>query len=166
MGLISGFCGPFDFSYASGYRESWNTIAQPETAEHGRARPGDRYTGSDVRPSVVVVIIYVDVSSSRGHRRQPRRCRHILEDRVAFAVEPLVEVKAYGRDLLNIIGCAGVVFGDGHVGAPIPVDIPHGDAGIEVGLRTIGVAGGSYQTYSLGTDLTEGSITLRDKKAV
>src|SRR5918995_6601506 len=98
MGLIPGFGGPLDFSDPSRNRESWYTIGQPETAEQGRTRPRHRYTGSDVRPSVVVVIVDVDVSVLGGHRRQPRSRRHILEDRVAFAVQPFVEVQAHSRN--------------------------------------------------------------------
>src|SRR5215208_2627813 len=99
MGLISGFGGPLDFSYPSRNRKPWHAIAQPETAEHGRTRPRHRNTGGDVRPSVVVVIVDVDISVLRGHRGQPRRCRHVLEDRVALAVQPFVEVQAHGWNL-------------------------------------------------------------------
>src|SRR5688572_4623969 len=99
MGLISGFGSPLDFSNPSRNRKPWHAIGQPETSEHGRTCPRHRYTGSDVWPSVVVVIVDVDVSVFSGHRRQPRSRRHILEDRVAFAVEPFVEVQAHGRNL-------------------------------------------------------------------
>src|SRR5919107_278377 len=102
MGLISGFCGPLDFSNPSRNPESWDAIAQPETAEHGRTRPRHCNTGGDVRPSVVVVVVDIDVSVLGGHRGQPRRRRHILKDRVAFAVQSFVEVEAHGRNLSTV----------------------------------------------------------------
>src|SRR5919107_246846 len=106
MGLISGFCGPLYFSYPSRNRVPWHAIGQPETAEHRRTRPRHRNTGGDVRPSVVVVIVDVDVSVFGGHRGKPRLRRHILEDRVAPAVEPFVEVQAHSRNLSTLIGRA------------------------------------------------------------
>src|SRR5215211_936109 len=165
MRLISGFGGPLDFSDPSRNSVPWHAIAQPETAENGRTRPRHRNTGSDVRPSVVVVIVDVDVSVFSGHRRQPRRCRHILEDRFAFAIQPFVEVQAHSWNH-STVGRAGVVFGNGHIGAPITVDVPNRDAGVEVGSRAIGVGCRSYQTCSLGPDLPEGPIPLSDEQAV
>src|SRR5215208_7535246 len=165
MGLISGFGGPLDFSYPSRNRKPWHAIAQPETAEHGRTRPRHRNTGGDVRPSVVVVIVDVDIPVFSGHRRQLRLRRHILEDRVAFAVESFVEVQAH-RWNLSTVGRAGVVFGNCHVGAPVAVDISNRDAGVEVGPRAIGVGSRSYQTSGLGPDLPEGPISLGDEQAV
>src|SRR5215210_1090208 len=124
MGLTPRVGRILHFPYPSRNRESWHAIAQPETAEQSRTRPRYRHTGSDVRPSVVVVIVDVDVSVFGGHRGQPRRRRHILEDRVALAVEPFVEVQAHGRNLSAIIGRAGVVFSHDHVGASVTVDVP------------------------------------------
>src|SRR5215203_6700624 len=165
MGLISGFGGPLDFSYPSRNRKPWHAIGQPETAKQGRTRPRHRNTSGDVRPSVVVVIVDVDVSVLGGHRRQLRLRRHILEDRVASAVESFVEVQAHSRNL-STVGRAGVVFGNGHVGAPVAVDVPNRDARVEVGSRAIGVGCRSYQTCSLGPDLPEGPIPLSDEQAV
>src|SRR5215204_3169510 len=165
MGLISGFGSSFDFSNPGRNRKPWYTISQPETAKHGRTRPRHRNTSGDVRPSVVVVIVEVDVSVLGGHRGQPRCSRHILEDRVAFAVEPFVEVQAHSWNL-STIGRAGVVFGNGHIGVPVTVDVPNRDAGVEVGPRAIGVGCRSYQTRSLGPDLPEGPISLGDEQAV
>src|SRR5215211_3538262 len=166
MGLTPGVGRILHFPYPSRNRESWHAIGQPETAEQSRTRPRHRHTGSNVRPSVVVVIVDVDVPVSRGHRRQPRRRSHILEDGVALAVEPFVEVQAHGGDLPAIIGRAGVVFGDGYVGEPVAVDVPNGDARVEVDLRPIGVRSRSYQTRSLGADLTESPVAVRDEQAV
>src|SRR5215207_3392288 len=165
MGLISGFGGPLDFSNPRRNRKPWYAIAQPETAEYGRTRTRHRNTGGDVRPSVVVVIVDVDIPVFSGHRRQLRLRRHILEDRVAFAVESFVEVQAHGRNL-STVGRAGVVFGNGHVGTPVPVDVPNRDAGVEVGSRPIGVGCRSHQTHRLGADLPEGPISLGDEQAV
>src|SRR5215211_2585822 len=165
MRLLSGFGGPFDFSDPGRNRVPRYAIAQPETAEHGRPRLRHRNTGSDVRPSVVVVIVDVDVSVFSGHRGQPRCRRHILEDRVAFAVQPFVEVQAHSRNL-STVGRAGVVFGNGHVGTPVPVDVPNRDAGVEVGSRPIGVGCRSHQTHRLVADLPEGPISLGDEQAV
>src|SRR5215207_460049 len=165
MGLISGFGGPLDFSNPCRNCVPWDTIAQPETAKNGRTRPRHRNTSRDVRPSIVVVVVDVDVSVFSGHRGQPRCRRHILEDRVAFAVEPFVEVQAHGWNL-STVGRAGVVFGNGHIGAPVTVDVPYRDAGIEVGPRAIGVGCRSHQARGLGPDLTEGPISLGDEQAV
>src|SRR5215207_6032060 len=107
MGLISGFGSPLDFSNPRRNRVPWYAIGQPETAENSRTRPRHRNTGGDVWPSVVVVIVDVDVSVLGGNRRQLRLRRHILEDRVASAVEPFVEVQANGRNL-STVGRAGV----------------------------------------------------------
>src|SRR5829696_5107945 len=165
MGLIPGFGSSFDFSNPGRNRKPWYTISQPETAKQGRTRPRHRNTSGDVRPSVVVVIVDVDVSVLGGHRRQLRLRRHILEDRVASAVESFVEVQAHSRNL-STVGRAGVVFGNCHVGAPVAVDVPNRDAGVEVGSRPIGVGSRSYQTSGLGPDLPEGSIYLGDEQAV
>src|SRR5215218_10627436 len=165
MGLISGFGGPLDFSNPSRNRVTWHAIAQSETAEHGRTRPRHRHTGGDVRPSVVVVIVDVDVSVLGGNRRQRCCRRYILEDRVASAVEPFVEVQAHGWNL-SPVGRAGVVLGNGHVGAPVTVYVPNRDAGVEVGSRTIRVGSRSYQTRALGPDLPEGPISLGDEQTV
>src|SRR5215207_10946857 len=165
MGLISGFGSSFDFSDSCRNCVPWHAIAQPETAEHGRTRPRHRNTGGDVRPSVVVVIVDVDIPVLGRYRRQPRCRGHILEDRVAFAVQSLVEVQAHGRNH-STVGRAGVVFGNCHVGAPVTVDVPNRDAGVEVGPRAIGVGCRSYQTRSLGPDLPEGPISLGDEQAV
>src|SRR5215217_3050012 len=165
MGLISGFGGPLDFSNPRRNRKPWYAIAQPETAEYGRTRTRHRNTGGDVRPSVVVVIVDVDIPVFSGHRRQLRLRRHILEDRVAFAVESFVEVQAHGRNL-STVGRACVVFGNGHVGAPVTVDVPNRDAGVEVGSRSIRVRCWPNQTRSLGADFTEGPIALGDEQAV
>src|SRR5829696_8177221 len=165
MGLIPGFGSSFDFSNPGRNRKPWYTIGQPETAKQGRTRPRHRHTGGDVWPSVVVVIVDVDIPVLGGHRGQPRCSRHILEDRVAFAVEPFVEVQAHSWNL-STVGRAGVVFGNGHVGAPVAVDVPNRDARVEVGSRAIGVGCRSYQTCSLGPDLPEGPIPLSDEQAV
>src|SRR5215211_5883906 len=165
MGLISGFGSSFDFSDSCRNCVPWHAIAQPETAEHGRPRPRHRNTGGDVRPSVVVVIVDVDIPVLGRYRRQPRCRGHILENRVAFAVQSLVEVQAHSRNL-STVGRAGVVFGNGHVGAPVAVDVPNRDARVEVGSRAIGVGCRSYQTCSLGPDLPEGPIPLSDEQAV
>src|SRR5918993_26056 len=165
MGLIPGFGSAFDFSNLCRNRKSWHAIAQPETAENSRTRPRHSHTGGDVRPSVVVVIVDVDIPVLSGNRRQLRLRRHILEDRVASAVEPFVEVQANGRNL-STVGRAGVVFGNGHVGATVPVDVPSRDAGVEVGSRAIGVGCRSYQSRALGPDLPEGPVSLGDEQAV
>src|SRR5919112_4854006 len=165
MGLIPGFGGPLYFSNPRRNRESWYTISQPETAEQGRTRPRHRNTGGDVRPSVVVVIVDVDVSVLSGHRGQPRCSRHILEDRVAFAVEPFVEVQARSWNL-STVGRACVVFGNGHVGAPVPVDVSNRDAGVEVGSWAIGVRCRSHQTCGLGANLTERPLSLGDEQTI
>src|SRR5215217_4518332 len=165
MGLISGFGSPLYFSYPRRNRIPWDAIGQPETAEHGRTRPRHRNTGGDVRPSVVVVIVDVDIPVLGRYRRQPRCRGHILENRVAFAVQSLVEVQAHSRNL-STVGRAGVVFGNGHVGTPVPVDVPNRDAGVEVGSRPIGVGCRSHQTHRLGADLPEGPISLGDEQAV
>src|SRR5215213_4082680 len=165
MGLISGFGSSFDFSDSCRNCVPWHAIAQPETAEHGRTRPRHRNTGGDVRPSVVVVIVDVDIPVLGRYRRQPRCRGHILENRVAFAVQSLVEVQAHSRNL-STVGRAGVVFGNGHVGAPVTVDVPNRDAGVEVGPRSIRVRCWPNQTRSLGADFTEGPIALGDEQAV
>src|SRR5918998_1913268 len=165
MGLIPGFGGPLYFSNPRRNRESWYTISQPETAEQGRTRPRHRNTGGDVRPSVVVVIVDVDVSVLSGHRGQPRCSRHILKDGVAFTIQPFVEVEAHGRNH-STVGRAGVVLGNGHVRAPVAVDIPNRDAGVEVGSRAIGVGCRPYQTRGLGPDLPEGPISPGDEQSV
>src|SRR5918994_6375337 len=165
MGLVSRFGGSLYFSDPCRNRVPWHAIAQPETAEHGRTRPRHRNTGGDVRPSVVVVIVDVDVSVFGGHRGQSRCRRHILEDRVTFAVEPFVEVQAHGWNL-STVGRAGVVFGNGHVGAPVAVDVSNRDARVEVGSRAIGVGSRSYQTCGLGPDLPEGPISLGDEQTI
>src|SRR5829696_3308179 len=165
MRLLSGFCGPLDFSNPIRNRVPWHAIGQSETAEHGRTRPRHRNTGGDVRPSVVVVIVEVDIPVFSGHRGQLRLRRHILEDRVASAVESFVEVQAHGWNL-STVGRAGVVFGNGHVGAPVAVDISNRDAGVEVGSRAIGVRRRSHQARGLGPDLPEGPISLGDEQSV
>src|SRR5215213_1082758 len=144
MGLASSVGRILHFAYPGGNRESWHAVGQPEAAEQGRTRPRHRHAGGDVRPPVVVIVVDVDVSVSGGHRRQPSRRGHVLEDGVALAVEPFVEVQAHGGDLPAIIGRAGVVFGDGYVGAPVAVDVTNGDARVEVDLRPIGVRSRSY----------------------
>src|ERR671913_2523931 len=162
MGLISGFCGPLYFSDTCRNRKPWYAIAQTETAKHSRTRLRHRNTGGDVRPSVVVVIVDVEVSVLGGHGGQPRCRRHILKDRVAPAVQAFVEVEAHGRNL-STVGRACVVFGNGHVGAPVAVDVSNRDARVEVGSRAIGVGSRSYQTCGLGPDLPEGPIPLGDE---
>src|SRR5215207_3796153 len=166
MGLISGFGGPLDFSNPCRNCVPWDTIAQPETAKNGRTRPRHRNTSRDVRPSIVVVVVDVDVSVFSGHRGQPRCRRHILEDRVTFAVEPFVEVQAHSWNLSTLIGRACVVFGNGHVGAPVAVDVSNRDAGVEVGSRAIGVRCRSHQTCGLGANLTERPLSLGDEQTI
>ena len=91
MGLISGFGSPLDFSNPGGNRVPRYAIAQPETAERTAGRVLDTAAPAACRPSVVVVIVDVDVSvlAATGARRR----RHILEDRVTFAVEPLLRYR-------------------------------------------------------------------------